>query len=1202
MNSASSFLSSYIKPVVKRISRRFSAEVGKTNASAGVGESVKHAHSPQLSIVVPVYNVEGYIRETLDSLLSQTLEDWEAIIVDDGSTDTSPQIVNSYAAADSRFKVVRQANAGLGAARNAGIRAATGKFLTFLDSDDIIPPVAYEIAVKCLKRTKSDFAIGAVDRIKNGTRTTPKWTSIVHSAERTKVTIDDFPDMMMDVVACNRVFNREFWLKSVGEFPVGVAYEDHRVMVTASIRAKSIDVLADVTYLWRIREDNTSISQQKSELQNLLDRVRAKEETFNVLRAEASDSATSAWITRLLDTDIPLFAAHAVTSDLQYRECAAAFAKKYVELADDSAWDNVRWHQRVKVTLMAASRWDDLDLFLTQLRNNVDIPGTQILSGSVILDLSPYSFDFSFLPESRRVLGPRLTSLTARISSAEWTENGLELAGFALISNVAPTESDELSVEMVNTRTNSRVVLKPIRRVLSNFASRHANEAAFDHSPSGFEILIPWDQFKSIVHQSQFDMKDEWHIEVTRRNGAIERTAPADTVLRGGSGGAFAQSGLVNEPYSIQLHRHKRAFSIRFRPIHSELQNLVVQGGELAGQIYVPPSAAPEAPVSICAKGTHKQVAVSRLTPTSGEQNPREGVFSFEGLKLSALPPTSRLRVEFGDSTTKPVTWALPEAEYRFLPGLVLKKSPFGLIDIVHGQLSPVAESIQYESDEVTVDIRFSDIGIRPTACSLRSITSTDSIKGTVVADGREDCTATLKFNTRVRNSSGAAVRGTYSVFVDDTHVVPTLEMSRSFPSSSVTDFYRVEASRGSAPAGRPLNLKFAPPLTDSEVGSWNQKRLRRWYQQESFDVQENAVLFQCYRGEVATDNQLAIHNELVRRRSDIVSYWGVADRSVQLPTGSVPLVIGSKHWYEKLGTAKYLCNNIDFDHFFYRRPNQKFLQTFHGHAFKGMGATFWKANSASPQKIRHEIERRRQAWSAALMPNEESVQYYISEYDYDGEYLVAGFPRDDSIVNSDPRVARDRVSRFYDIDPSQSKWVLYAPTWRESSATGTWSAKMFDELDVSYLGSQLGDDWTILVRGHGHNARESARVNRGGSIVDVTDYPEINDLISSCDASILDYSSLRFDWAITRKPMVFFVPDKDEYFELRPALFSFEESAPGPLTSTTSQVIDELNKAESYEVRFGESLDSFNQRFNSLSDGRAAERVVEQFFNDKLY
>ena len=88
------------------------------------------------SIIIPVYNVAPYLRECLDSVLAQTLTDWEAICIDDGSTDGSGAILDEYAAKDKRFKVIHQKNAGVSAARNSGIDAATGEYVTFLDGDD----------------------------------------------------------------------------------------------------------------------------------------------------------------------------------------------------------------------------------------------------------------------------------------------------------------------------------------------------------------------------------------------------------------------------------------------------------------------------------------------------------------------------------------------------------------------------------------------------------------------------------------------------------------------------------------------------------------------------------------------------------------------------------------------------------------------------------------------------------------------------------------------------------------------------------------------------------------------------------------------------------------------------------------------------------------------------------------------------------
>ena len=93
---------------------------------------------PFFSIIIPVYNVAPYLRECLDSVLAQTFTDWEAICVDDGSTDGSGAILDEYAAKDKRFKVIHQKNAGASAARNNGLKLANGEWLCFIDADDYV--------------------------------------------------------------------------------------------------------------------------------------------------------------------------------------------------------------------------------------------------------------------------------------------------------------------------------------------------------------------------------------------------------------------------------------------------------------------------------------------------------------------------------------------------------------------------------------------------------------------------------------------------------------------------------------------------------------------------------------------------------------------------------------------------------------------------------------------------------------------------------------------------------------------------------------------------------------------------------------------------------------------------------------------------------------------------------------------------------
>lgn len=98
-----------------------------------------------ISIIVPVYGVEKYLRQCVDSVLAQTYSNWELILVDDGSPDTCPQICDEYSAADPRIRVIHQSNGGLSVARNTGIASSQGKYITFIDSDDKIAPSYLEV-------------------------------------------------------------------------------------------------------------------------------------------------------------------------------------------------------------------------------------------------------------------------------------------------------------------------------------------------------------------------------------------------------------------------------------------------------------------------------------------------------------------------------------------------------------------------------------------------------------------------------------------------------------------------------------------------------------------------------------------------------------------------------------------------------------------------------------------------------------------------------------------------------------------------------------------------------------------------------------------------------------------------------------------------------------------------------------------------
>lgn len=112
----------------------------------------------EVSIIIPVYNTEQYLRDCLSSVLAQTFADFEAIVVNDGSTDGSAAIIRDFAKRDNRFTIVEQQNKGLSEARNAGLKVARGQWITFVDSDDMVAPDFLQVLTDAAKEAQADIA------------------------------------------------------------------------------------------------------------------------------------------------------------------------------------------------------------------------------------------------------------------------------------------------------------------------------------------------------------------------------------------------------------------------------------------------------------------------------------------------------------------------------------------------------------------------------------------------------------------------------------------------------------------------------------------------------------------------------------------------------------------------------------------------------------------------------------------------------------------------------------------------------------------------------------------------------------------------------------------------------------------------------------------------------------------------------------
>ncbi|KQM84131.1 glycosyltransferase family 2 protein [Agromyces sp. Leaf222] len=316
---------------------------------------------PLVSVIVPVYDVEAYLGETVDSITAQTLREIEIILVDDGSHDRSYRIARRRALLDERIRVVRQSNAGPGPARERGIGLARGRYLAFLDSDDLMPADALERLVASAEGTGSEIAVGAFRRFDSSRVWVPAWVGDVHSEARSGVTLAQMPELLRNNYPCGKIFRTDFWRAQHLGFRRDAIYEDQPLIALMLLRASSIDVLTDITYDYRARDDRSSISQRPEDLRDLRDRVSAWLLTLEALRSEhAPDSVMRGWYWTLYATHVHWYLGNDAIADPEYWAILRDAARELARSAPDGAYSRVTAERHTAVHLLEHDRHADL--------------------------------------------------------------------------------------------------------------------------------------------------------------------------------------------------------------------------------------------------------------------------------------------------------------------------------------------------------------------------------------------------------------------------------------------------------------------------------------------------------------------------------------------------------------------------------------------------------------------------------------------------------------------------------------------------------------------------------------------------------------------------------------------------------------------------------------------------------------------------
>jgi CDP-glycerol glycerophosphotransferase len=359
-----------------------------------------------------------------------------------------------------------------------------------------------------------------------------------------------------------------------------------------------------------------------------------------------------------------------------------------------------------------------------------------------------------------------------------------------------------------------------------------------------------------------------------------------------------------------------------------------------------------------------------------------------------------------------------------------------------------------------------------------------------------------------------------------------------------------------------------------------------------------DAVLFSCFNGRQYSDSTRAIHEELVRRGSRLEQLWVVGDGQVELPPTAKAVRLNGADYYEAVASSKYIVTNHRIGDWFYRHPDQTVLQTWHGTPLKKIGRDIKEVHFAYAPGMQKAMatsaEPRLPEWTHLVSPNRFSTDILKRAFKFTGEMIEAGYPRNDVLYAPDAAEIAASVRARIGI-PAGKKVVLYAPTWRDDQFYGRGRYKADWRIDLDTFEETLGDDHVLLARLH-PNVVDGAPEHP--LVYDVSSYPDIAELYLVADLMVSDYSSVMFDYANLRRPMLFYTYDLAHYRDkLRGFYFDFETEAPGPLLETSAQLVEAIRDIDKVAVEYESSYDKFYDRFCSLDDGHAAARVVDRVF-----
>jgi CDP-glycerol glycerophosphotransferase (TagB/SpsB family) len=365
--------------------------------------------------------------------------------------------------------------------------------------------------------------------------------------------------------------------------------------------------------------------------------------------------------------------------------------------------------------------------------------------------------------------------------------------------------------------------------------------------------------------------------------------------------------------------------------------------------------------------------------------------------------------------------------------------------------------------------------------------------------------------------------------------------------------------------------------------------------------AKKNLVVFESFLGKQYSCNPRAIYEYMKKNHSDYEMYWSIDPRHSHIfkDKGLNTLIRFSIPWLFKMARAKYWVSNSRLPIWIPKPAHTVYLQTWHGTPLKRLAADMEEVHmpGTNTEQYKQNFLNESSRWDYLISPNRYSSEIFARAFGFNKDMIESGYPRNDYLHNhNNPETIAEIKTRLN--LPDDKQVILYAPTWRDNEFYDRGKYKFNLKLELDKMQERLGSDYVILLRMHYLIAENLDLTAYSGFAYDVSHHTDISELYLISDLLITDYSSVFFDYANLKRPMIFYVYDIENYRDtLRGFYFDFEEKAPGPLAKTTEEVIHHIQHKEQLVQS---NFEEFYEKFCYLESGDSSKRVVEKVFQPK--